>query len=310
MRGPSLVVITGPTAVGKTQAALALARSLAVEIVSADSRTLYRGMDIGTAKPTRADRAAVPHHLLDVADPDQVVTLAEYQRLALSAIEGIRARGRLPLLVGGTGLYIRAAVDGLTIPPAAPDWMLRAGLEEEERMGGPGTLHRRLVQVDPAAAARIHPHNVRRIIRALEVYARTGRPISALQGRVATVPEPVVMIALTLDRRRLYDRIDRRIDAQLGQGLIDEVRALLRAGYPRTLPALQAIGYREIGGHLEGALSWAEALALVRCNTRAYAKRQLTWFRADPRYQWVDVGEHSPDGVAERIHAMINVQAA
>ncbi len=307
MTGPSLVVIAGPTAVGKSRVALALAQRVPAEIVCADSRTLYRGTDIGTAKPSRADREAVPHHLLDVTTPDQIVTLAEYQRLAARALEEIRGRGRLPLLVGGTGLYVRAVVDGLAIPQAPPDWALRAELEEEERSGGPGALHRRLAAVDPQSASRIHPRNVRRIIRALEVQMRTGMPISALQGRRRFPQGSVVMVALTLDRARLYDRIDQRIDAQLASGLVEEVGALLRSGYPETLPALQGIGYKEIAAYLDGALSREEAVSLLRRNTRRYAKRQMTWVRADPRYRWLDVGGNPPDAVAERIRAMMTV---
>jgi tRNA dimethylallyltransferase len=271
-------------------------------------------MDIATAKPSPADRAAVPHHLLDVASPDQVVTLAEYQRLAAAALAEIRAQGRLPVLVGGAGLYIRAVVDRLEIPPVAPDWALRDRLEHEEHIGGPGTLHRRLQEVDSLAASRIHPRNVRRIIRALEVHARTGTPISVLQRRggqgEAAPPEdagPVLMTALTLDRRRLYERIDRRIDAQIAQGLVEEVRSLMRSEYPRTLPALQGLGYAEMLAYLNGTVSFEEAVARLRRNTRRYAKRQLTWFRADPRYAWLDVGDDSPDVVAARIHAMMTM---
>ncbi len=307
-----LVVIAGPTAVGKTRVAIALARRRGAEIVCADSRTLYRGMDIGTAKPSAADRAAAPHHLLDVARPDRVVTLAEYQRLAADAIAGIRARGRLPLLVGGTGLYIRAVVDRLAIPPVAPDWDLRSRLEEDERAAGPGTLHLRLREVDPQAAARIHPRNLRRIIRALEVHARTGRAMSALQRRLA--PDGagagrIAMIALTVDRARLYERIDRRIEEQLAAGLVEEVRGLLRAGYARTLPAMQGLGYKEILAYLDGRASLDEAIATLRRNTRRYAKRQWTWLRADPRYRWVDVDDEPPDAVAARIEAMLAAPA-
>jgi len=309
-----LVVLAGPTAVGKTPVAIALAERVQGEIVCADSRTLYRGMDIGTAKPTAQDRERVPHHLLDVARPDEVVTLAVYQRLALSAIAEVGRRGRLPLLVGGTGLYIRAVVDGLQIPRASPDWRLRAALEAEERAGGPGALHGRLREVDPASAARIHPRNLRRIIRALEVHTATGIPISVLQ-RSSAGPSPgpgegsVAMIALTLDRVRLYDRIHRRIEQQLAGGLVEEVRVLVREGYPPTLPALQGLGYKEFVPYVEGRLSLAEAKALMQRNTRRYAKRQLTWFRGDPRYRWLDVGADSPEAVADRIRALLRQRA-
>lgn len=271
-------------------------------------------MDIGTAKPSRADRAAVPHHLLDVATPDQIVTLAEYQRLATAAVGEIRARGRLPLLVGGAGLYIHAVVDGVAIPPVAPDWELRVRLEDEEKRAGPGTLYRRLREVDPVAASRIHPRNVRRIIRALEVHANTGTPISLLQrergGGRSQAPDDggaVLMVALTLDREKLYARIDVRIEQQIAQGLEQEVRALLRSGYARTLPALQGLGYAEMLAYLDGTIPFAEAVQRFRRNTRRYAKRQLTWFRADPRYVWLDVGDDSADVVAARIHAMFAV---
>lgn len=311
MTGPALIVVAGPTAVGKTQVAVALARRIPMEIVCADSRTVYRGLDIGTAKPSAADRAAVPHHLLDVASADQVVTLAEYQRLATRGLAEIRARRRLPVLVGGAGLYIRAVVDRVAIPAVPPDWDLRARLEHEERTAGPGTLYRRLREVDPAAASRIHPHNMRRIIRALEVQARTGTPISFLQrGRggegavTAEDPGAVLMVALTLDRERLYARIDERIEQQISRGLVEEVRALLRSGYPRSLPALQGLGYGEMLAYLDGAVPFAEAVRRFRRNTRRYAKRQLTWFRADSRYAWLDVGDDPPDAVAARIHAL------
>lgn len=291
---------------------MALAQQIPAEIVCADSRTVYRGMDIGTAKPAGEARSRVPHHLLDIARPDEVVTLATYQRLAEGAIDAIRARGRTPVLVGGTGLYIRAIVDGLRIPPAAPDWAFRAALEEAEHAGGPGTLHRRLGEVDPATAARIHPRNVRRIIRALEVYAQTGVPISILHGDVRETPagraeaqDAVAMVALAVDRAKLYERIHRRIDQQFAAGLVDEVRSLLAAGYAGTLPALQGLGYKEIILHLDGRLSLEESRMLLRRNTRRYAKRQLTWFRRDARYRWLEVGDEAPEGVATRIRAML-----
>ena len=307
-----MVVITGATAVGKTPAAVSLAEQIGAEIVCADSRVIYRGMNIGTAKPTPGEQALVPHHVLDIARPDEVVTVADYQRWAERAIAEIRQRDRLPLMVGGTGLYIRAVVDGLHIPPAPPDWALRAALEAEERADGPGTLYRRLQDVDPAAASRIHPRNVRRVIRALEVHAKTGTPISAFHGSagapvVSARRDTVAMIALNTDRDRLHARIHRRIDQQLAAGLVAEVSALLQIGYAKTLPALQGLGYKEIIPHLEGRLSLAEARTLLQRNTRRYAKRQLTWIRGDARYRWLEVEDDPPEMVAERIRAMITV---
>ncbi len=317
MAHPAFLVIAGPTAAGKSAVALALARRFSAEIVCADSRTLYRGMDIGTAKPSAADRASAPHHLLDVADPDHVVTLAEYQRLASHAIQEIRSRGRIPILVGGTGLYIRAIVDRIAIPSVPPDWDLRTRLEEAERLEGPGALHRRLDAVDPAAASRIHPRNIRRIIRALEVHTRGGTAISTLQAQMGSggwvppgqAPEPVVMVALMMDRERLHERIDRRINEQLARGLVGEVRTLLASGYARALPAMQGLGYREIAAHLDGAVTLDEAITRFRRNSRRYAKRQETWFRADPRYRWLEVRDQPPEAVASEIHAIMSGDA-
>jgi tRNA dimethylallyltransferase len=269
-------------------------------------------MDIGTAKPSLAERGLVPHHLLDVADPADPFTLADYQRLALEAIDGIHGRGRPAIVTGGTGLYIRAVIDRVAVPAAAPDWDLRDHLAVEERTGGPGTLHRRLREIDPAAAARIHPHNVRRVIRALEVWTVTGTPMSALHaqvrgGRWATNAEAgaAAMAALTMDRERLRERIDRRIDAQLAGGLVDEVRVLLRAGCHRALPSMQGLGYKEIAAYLEGELTRDAAVARLRRDTYRYAKRQLTWFRADPRYRWIDVDAEGAEQVASRIAELI-----
>lgn len=299
--GP-LVVVCGPTAVGKTDAAIALAPRLNAEIVCADSRTVYRGMDIGTAKPTSAQRARVPHHLLDIADPNQVVTLATYRDKAVQVIADLRARGRIPLLTGGTGLYIRAVVDGFTIPQVPPDAALRAQLESDER-AQPGRLHAKLQQVDPQAAARIHPRNIRRLVRALEVYERTGRPISSLQRT-----DPIgaaVQVALTMDREALYSRIDARVDAQLAAGLVAEVEQLVARGYATTLPAMRGLGYKEIVEYLRGRVGFEEAVRRLKRNTRHLAKRQFTWFRRDSRIRWLNVTTLTSDRVAAEIGRMI-----
>lgn len=298
-----LVVICGPTAVGKTAASIILAQRIGGEIVAADSRTIYRFMDIGTAKPTGDQRRAVQHHLLDIADPDTVITLAEYRRLAVEAISAIGARGRVPMLVGGTGLYIRAVVDGFTIPEVAPDHALRARLEEMERIS-PGTLHTRLANVDATAAARIHPRNTRRLIRALEVFEHAGKPISVLQRQGDSVG-PAIMIGLDVDRKTLYQRIDARVDDQIEAGLIDEVKALLARNFARTLPAMQGLGYKEIAEYLDGTASLEEAVIRLKRNTRRFAKRQYTWFRRDARIKWIDIDELRPEAVAARISAVI-----
>lgn len=296
--GLGLVVIVGPTAVGKSAAAVALAERLGGEVVCADSRTVYRGMDVGTAKPSAPLRARVPHHLLDVADPDEVFTVWDFQRLARAAIADIRSRGRVPLLVGGTGLYVRAVVDGLALPQVPPDWQARRAWEEEERQR-PGTLYHRLQELDPEAAARIPPANLRRVIRALEVVSRTGRRLSEVAGRGPG--EAAVQVGLDLDRARLYERIRRRIQEQLRAGLVDEVRSLLERGVEPSRPSLQGLGYKELVPYVRGEVSLDEAVRTLERNTRRYAKRQWTWFRADPRVRWLDVDDLPPEEVAERI---------
>jgi len=303
VEGPPLVVICGPTAVGKTAVSVILAQRIGGEIIAADSRTIYRFMDIGTAKPTPEQRRAIPHHLLDIANPDEVITLAVYRRMAAEAMAAVRGRGRVPMLVGGTGLYVRAVADGFAIPEVPPDAKLRDRLEEHER-SAPGALHARLATVDPLAAARIHPRNTRRVIRALEVYEHTGRPISTLQRREDPVG-PTTRIGLTMDRDALYRRIDARVHAQIEGGLIDEVKALLNRRYARTLPALQGLGYKEFIEYVDGASSLEEATRRLQRNTRRFAKRQYTWFRRDSRIRWIDVDELPPEAVAARIHAVI-----
>ena len=262
-------------------------------------------MNIGTAKPTPELRAAVPHHLLDVTDPAEVFTVAQYQELAAAAITDIHSRGRLPLLVGGTGLYIRAVVDGLQIPHVPPDWSFREQAETEEREQT-GTLYERLQRRDPRAAERIHPRNLRRIIRALEVIERTGRPISE-QQRMQPAPWRVVMTGLRMPRPLLYERINRRVDNQIAQGLVEEVRGLLLVGVPPAAPAMQGLGYKEIVPYVQGRVTLDAAVVTLKRNTRNYARRQETWFRRDPRIQWLDVGHADAEAVAATIRAMLAV---
>lgn len=298
-----LLVLCGPTCTGKTAAAIELAEQLGDEIVAADSRTIYRLMDIGTAKPTAAQRACVPHHLLDVADPGDVFTVARFRTLARRAIADIGARGKRPLIVGGTGLYIRAVTDDLSIPEVPPRWDLRARLESTEHED-PGVLHRRLSEVDPAAAARIHPRNIRRLIRALEVFEVTGRPIS-VQQRAGGEPLAATRFGLTVDRPVLYERIDERCDQQIAAGLAGEVQHLLEAGYSPALPSMQGLGYKEIVGYLQGKTTLEAAIGLLRRNTHRFAKRQLTWFRSDPRIRWIDATHATSIEVAANIAAML-----
>lgn len=291
MTQPPLVAVVGPTAVGKTAISLQLGADLGGEIVSADSRQIYRGLDIGTDKASPAQQSQVPHHLLDVVAPDQVLTLAEYQRAAYRAIDGIHSRGRVPLLVGGSGLYVRAVLDGLGIPEVPPDEMLRAELEAYAAAHGSLALHARLAALDPAAAARIDHRNLRRTVRALEVCLVTGRPISEMQA-AAPPPYRVLRIGLTRPRPALYERIDRRVDEMLARGLLEETRRLLDAGYDPQLPALTGLGYRQMIQFLQGELSYDAAVAATKQQTRRFVRQQYTWFRLDdPRMVWFDLEE-------------------
>ncbi len=293
MSHPPLIVIVGPTAVGKSATALYLAERLEGEIVSADSRQVYRGMDIGTAKPTPQERARVPHHLLDLLEPDQTLTVAEYQALAYAAIADIHRRGRLPFLVGGSGLYVRAVTEGLLIPRVPPHPALRAQLEAEAQRDGAAALHARLQHLDPVASARIDPRNVRRVIRALEVCLATGKPASEAQQR-RPPPYRILKLGLTRPRPILYQRIDRRIDEMLAAGLVEEVRSLVERGYSLNLPALTGVGYRQIGRYLAGRCTLDAAIAEMRRATRRFVRQQANWFRADdPSIRWYDL-ERTP----------------
>lgn len=276
-----LLALVGPTAVGKTALAIRLARALGGEIVSADSRQVYRYMDIGTAKPTPAERAAVPHYLIDAADPDDDFSLASYQDLASAAIAEIAARGALPFLVGGTGQYLAAVLQGWRLPRVAPRPELRAALEAEAAEYGAAALHARLATVDPEAAAAILPGNIRRIIRALEVYEATGAPISA-QRSIEPPPYAITTLWLTLAAPQLYARIDARVDFMMTAGLLDEVRRLIERGYHWDLPAMSGLGYREFRPYIEGAASLEEAITRLKFDTHAFARRQPAWFRRLP----------------------------
>lgn len=274
---PSLIVLAGPTAVGKTAAAIILAQRIGGEIVSADSRQIYRGMDIGTAKPTPAERDAAPHHLLDIRDPDEEFSLAEYATLARATIAGIQARGQVPILTGGTPLYINAIVEGWRMPRVAPDLALRATLEAEAERAGLAPLEARLAAVDPLAATRT-AGNLRRIIRALEVYELTGTPMSILEGKDPP-PYPICQAILTLDRGTLHHRADARVKQMIGAGLVAEVQALLDRGYDPALPSMSGIGYAEIVAHLCGDLDLPATIAQIQTNTHRYIRHQETWLR-------------------------------
>ena len=288
---PPLVLIVGPTAVGKTAVAIRLARRLDGEIVSADSRLFYRGMDIGTAKPGLHERQEVPHHLIDVVAPDQTLSLAAFQSLARQAIAAIQSRGRLALLVGGTGQYVRAVTEAWTPPAVAPDPRLRQALEEMKAERGAAWLHARLRALDPAAAESIDPRNTRRAIRALEVILSTGHRFSGQRGR-GEPPYRLISVGLIRPRAELYARLDARIEAMFAAGLLEEVRGLLAQGYGPELPAMSAIGYRECVQVLRGAMTVEQAKAAMRRATRIYVRRQANWFRAsDPTIRWFEASD-------------------
>jgi tRNA dimethylallyltransferase len=297
MRRP-IPVIIGPTAVGKTDLALALARACNAEIIGGDSRQIYRHLDIGTAKPSPAQRQAVPHHLVDIVEPDATLNAARYARLAWGCIRSVEASGKRPLVVGGSGLYLRALTDGLFAGPGA-DPPLREGLEAEAQSHGLQALHDRLAAVDPAAARRIHPHDRVRIIRALEIYTLTGQPISQWQRQWQNpaTRRRFLLIGLRREREDLRQRISARTEAMLRLGLEDEVRTLLAMGYPSTLPTLQSVGYGEIVAYLEGKWDLTTAKTLIERHTGRLAKRQMTWFRRLADMHWISLTD-MPEGAA------------
>jgi len=287
-----VIAIVGPTAVGKTAAAVELVSRIGGEIISADSMAVYVGMDIGTAKPSAEERTRARFHLIDLADPAKPFSVGEYQRLAHKAIEEVVSRNPPAIVVGGSGLYVRAAIDGLgaSIPP--PNEELRRRLTEEARVRGKEYVHARLAEIDPESARRIHPNNLKRVIRALEIYEATLTPASVVfetdSARAPRFPDSV-FFGLTVGRDVLYARIEERVDAMMAAGLVEEVSALLARGVNPALPSMQGLGYKEIAGYLAGNYGIDQAVALLKKNTRRFAKRQLTWFRADPRIKWIDV---------------------
>jgi tRNA dimethylallyltransferase len=284
---PSVVVICGPTAVGKTSVAVALAAAFHGEIISADSMQIYRRMDIGTAKPSAAEQQAARHHLIDVREPDEAFDAAAFARIARQAAEAILSRGRLPLLAGGTGLYIKAFLHGI-FESERVDPQTRALLKSEIETQGSAALHRRLARVDPAAAGRIHPNDRFRILRALETIEACGEPISSYHAahRFEDNRYRALKIGLHMDRESLYRRIDQRVDAMLAAGLEQEVRGLLAAGYGAELKSMQSIGYRHMIEFIEGRISREECVRTLKRDTRRYAKRQFTWFGADGDITW------------------------
>ncbi|MED4270210.1 tRNA (adenosine(37)-N6)-dimethylallyltransferase MiaA [Geobacillus stearothermophilus] len=284
-----VAVIVGPTAVGKTRLGIALAKKLGGEIISGDSMQIYKGMDIGTAKVKPDEMDGIPHHLLDIKEPCEPFSVVEFQRLCRALIADISARGRLPIIVGGTGLYIQAAIYDYQFSDAPSDEAYRRALRQLAAEQGVEALHRQLEAVDPESAARIHPRNVRRVIRALEVYHSTGKPFSEWQrGQQKQLLYEAAIIGLTAERSVLYRRINERVDQMIAEGLVDEARALYDRGF-RDCQAVQAIGYKELYDYFDGRVSLEEAIEQLKQNSRRYAKRQLTWFRNQMPVEWFDM---------------------
>lgn len=284
---PELIVIAGPTAVGKTGLAIEMARRFNGEIISADSMQLFRRMDIGTAKPTPAEMARIPHHLVDIREPDQDFDAAAFAKTASETARTLIEKGKRPFVVGGTGLYIKALLRGIfQSEKSDPD--VREHLRQLAERQGPEALHARLAQQDPAAAQRIHPHDRIRIIRALEVCESLGKPISEYhqEHRFARQRFHSLQIGLYLEREQLYQTINQRVDQMVSQGLLQEVQGLMAQGYSPRLKSMNAIGYRHMVAYLQGAIDWEEAVRTLKRDTRRYAKRQMTWFRADPAIHW------------------------
>ena len=283
-----MIAIVGPTAVGKSELALNLAQYFPIEIISADSRQVYRNMDIGTNKPSPAERESVPHHLIDVVEPDQDFSLAMYHQLAIKALKAIQQKSKLPLLVGGSGFYVWSLVEGWKIPQVPPNRKRRSQLGARAEQEGSRDLYKELQYIDPVAALKINPSNTRRIIRALEIYHATGQRPSQLQRKEA--PDfPILLIGLTRERSELYGRIDWRVEKMIQTGLVEEVEQLLKKGYNLSLPSMSGIGYRQICQFLQGEMTLPQAIDKIKYETHRLARHQYAWFRlGDSRIHWFD----------------------
>ncbi len=284
-----LLAIVGPTGIGKSRIAIRLAEKYNGEIINADSRQVYRYMDIGTDKPVKEELLVVPHHLIDIINTDEDFSLAQYQQLAYQIITDIQNRNKLPILVGGTGLYVWAVLEGWRIPEVPPHPELRRDLEERAAAGEEEELYQELIKVDPVSAKRIDSRNIRRVIRALEVYRTTNIPFSELQDK-SPPPYDVLIIGLTTNREELYQRIDSRVDKMIEKGLVEEVKKLIDSGYSLDLPAMTGIGYRQIGVYIKGELKLQDAIEQIKFETHRFVRHQYNWFRLkDERIKWFDI---------------------
>ncbi len=297
---PPLVVICGPTATGKSDAGVLVAERLNGEIISADSMLVYRGMDIGTAKPFASEMRGIPHHLIDIVEPDQEYNVALFQEQARAAIAYVMNRKKLPVLVGGTGLYIGAVIDEYDFSGARGSDLYRKELFKQAEEYGTSKLHERLSEIDPRTAAKLHPNDTRRIIRALEVYRYTGMPISSfhkVEQHRKSVYKKLLMFGLILEREKLYKVIEQRVDKMIQAGLVEEVQGLLNRGFSPELSSMRGLGYKEIVEYLTGKSSLAQAVDTLKRNTRRFAKRQMTWFRRDKRIKWLNPEQADVPGV-------------
>jgi tRNA dimethylallyltransferase len=302
-----LVVLLGPTASGKSRVAVQVAKRFGTEVLTADSRQAYRGMDLGTDKPTMEERRGVPHRLIDLADPDQAFNTGWYRQAALAEIARLYAEQQLPFVVGGTGLYIRTLVRGLCPAPQS-DPLVRAELMRLAREQGRDRLYAQLVEIDPDSAARLHPNDEAKVLRALEVHRLAGQPLSAIHRLHAfqDAPFSTLLIGLSRLKEPLYRRIEERIDWQLAHGMVEETRSLLDRGYGRHLGALKGLGYRQVAAYLAGECDYEEMVRRFKRDTRHFAKRQMTWFRKEPGIQWISVDEgESPEGTVDRVVRLI-----
>ncbi len=304
-----LVAIVGPTAIGKSRIGIEIAKHLQTEILTADSCQVYRGMDIGTDKPSIQERQDIPHQLIDLIAPDQSFNVGDFRRHALQEIARLHRQGLLPLVVGGTGLYIRGLLRGLCPGPPA-DWSIRQALTQEAQEQGWPFLHKKLQQVDPELARRLHPNDQPKVLRGLEVYHTLGIPLSTVQQehQFQEAPHPFLLIGLSMKRQDLYQRIETRVEWEIEKGLVQETQQLMQQGYSRELGSMKGLGYRQISGYLAGEYSYEEAVRLLKRDTRHFAKRQMTWFRKEPAIQWITVEKSDPqEKLVKRILKMIDV---